>query len=70
VVLLNKEIKLWKKRESSIKETVWLAEGIKIYRELMKDEPNNHEYKTDLAKLLIRGGTDEKLKYMNLMNVK
>jgi tetratricopeptide (TPR) repeat protein len=70
VFLLNKEIKLWKKSEGSIKETVWLAEGIKMYHELMKDEPNNHKYKTDLAKLLIRSGNDEKLKYMNLMNAK
>jgi tetratricopeptide (TPR) repeat protein len=70
VFLLNKEIKLWKKREGSIKETVWLAEGIKMYHELMKDEPNYQKYKTDLAKLLIRSGNDEKLKYMNLINAK
>jgi tetratricopeptide (TPR) repeat protein len=67
---LNKEIRIWKKREGSVKETIWLTEGIKIYRELIKNNPNSNEYKSDLAKLLIRSGTDEKLKYMNLMNAK
>lgn len=58
-------IRNWKKREGSIKESVWLNEGIKIYRDLLDQNPNNIDYKAKLAKLLIRSGTDEKLKYVN-----
>jgi tetratricopeptide (TPR) repeat protein len=57
----------WKKREGLIKESVWLAEGIKMFRRLLKEYPGNVEYISSLAKLLIRSGTDEKLKYVNLM---
>jgi tetratricopeptide (TPR) repeat protein len=64
------EIKNWKKREGSIKESVWLSEGIFFFRRLLDEDPRNIEYKTDLAKLLIRSGTDEKLKYVNLINAK
>lgn len=61
------EIGNWKKREGQIKETVWLAEGIKMFRRLLDEYPGNVEYISSLAKLLIRSGTDEKLKYVNLM---
>ncbi|WP_209121147.1 winged helix-turn-helix domain-containing protein [Alkalihalobacillus sp. BA299] len=64
------QIRNWKKREGSIKESVWLSEGVKIFRRLVDENPRNIEYKTDLARLLIRSGTDEKLKYVNLMNAK
>jgi tetratricopeptide (TPR) repeat protein len=64
------EVRHWKKRDGSIKEKVWLSEGIRLFRRLLDENPNNIEYKTNLAKLLIRSGTDEKLKYVNLMNAK
>ncbi|WP_078427489.1 winged helix-turn-helix domain-containing protein [Alkalihalobacterium alkalinitrilicum] len=64
------EIRNWKKREGSIKESVWLSEGVQFFRRLVDENPKNKEYKTELARLLIRSGTDEKLKYVNLMNAK
>lgn len=64
------KIKNWKEREGLVKESVWLAEGIRVYRELLENNPSNIEYKADLAKLLIRSGTDEKLKYVNLIKAK
>jgi hypothetical protein len=67
---LSDEIRNWKKREGSIKESVWLSQGIRVFRRLLAEDPSNVEYKTDLAKLLIRSGTDEKLKYVNLMTAK
>ncbi|MGG1401585.1 winged helix-turn-helix domain-containing protein [Bacillus salipaludis] len=67
--MINK-ISNWKKREGSIKESVWLSEGIRIFRELLEIEPNNKEYKANLAMLLTRSGTDEKLKYINLLKAK
>jgi tetratricopeptide (TPR) repeat protein len=67
---LSDEIRNWKKREGSIKESVWLSQGIRIFRKLLSEEHSNIEYKSDLAKLLIRSGTDEKLKYVNLMTAK
>ncbi|MEH6908551.1 tetratricopeptide repeat protein [Neobacillus drentensis] len=62
------QISNWKKREGHIKESVWLSQGIKLYREILMDHPNDMEAKSDLAKLLIRSGTDEKMKYVNLIN--
>lgn len=67
---LSDEIRNWKKREGSIKESVWISEGIKIFRRLLDEYPGNIDYMSELAKLLIRSGTDEKLKYVNLMNAK
>lgn len=67
---MNKEIRSWKLREGTIKESVWLSEGIKLFRRLAENDPENIEYKANLAKLLIRSGTDEKLKFINLMNAK
>ncbi|OLO26767.1 hypothetical protein BTR23_22030 [Alkalihalophilus pseudofirmus] len=64
------EIRNWKKREGSIKESVWLSKGVQFFRRLVDENPKNTEYKTELARLLIRSGTDEKLKYVNLMNAK
>ena len=67
---LSDEIRNWKKREGSIKESVWLSQGIRVFRRLLAEDLSSVEYKTDLAKLLIRSGTDEKLKYVNLMTAK
>nr|WP_263327199.1 winged helix-turn-helix domain-containing protein [Neobacillus sp. Marseille-Q6967] len=67
---MSDNIRKWKKREGSIKESVWLKEGIKIYRDLFYQNPSNIEYKANLAKLLTRSGTDEKLKYVNLLDAK
>jgi tetratricopeptide (TPR) repeat protein len=63
-------IRNWKRREGLIKESAWLTEGITIYRRLLEKDSGNIEYKSELAKLLIRSGNDEKLKYVNLMNAK
>jgi tetratricopeptide (TPR) repeat protein len=70
VCTLIDEIRNWKNREGSVKESVWLNEGIRIFRRLLDETPEEIEYKTNLAKLLIRSGTDEKLKHVNLMNAR
>jgi hypothetical protein len=44
VFLLIDEIRYWKNREGFIKESVWLTEGINIYRKLVKEDPTNIEY--------------------------
>lgn len=67
---MNQEINTWRNREGRINETAWLSQGIGIFRRLLKDDHNKAEYKTTLAKLLIRSGTDEKLKHFNLMEAK
>ncbi|RSK27626.1 tetratricopeptide repeat protein [Bacillus sp. HMF5848] len=65
---MNNELVNWKKREGVIKESVWLVQGIKLYRNLLAKEPDNIEYKMKLANLMTRSGSDEKLRYMNLNN--
>ena len=60
----------WRNREGLINERAWLSEGIKLYRELLNEDPEKIEYKTNMAKLLTRSGTDEKLVYVNLMKAK
>jgi len=67
---LRDEIRNWRNREGLIQESAWLAEGIRIFRILLEDDSGNVDYKTELAKLLLRSGTDEKLKYVNLMKAK
>ena len=47
-------------------ESVWLSEGIRLYRERLQDKPFDMNAKADLAKLLLRSGNDEKLRYVNL----
>ncbi len=64
------EITSWKKREGFVRESVWLSEGIKLYRERLEENPDDLKLKTELARLLIRSGTDEKIKYVNLMDAK
>lgn len=67
---MTNQITTWKNREGRIKESVWLSQGIKLYRELLNNHPDHLEYKTNLAKLLTRSGTDEKIKYVNLMDAR
>ncbi|MGG5252243.1 winged helix-turn-helix domain-containing protein [Neobacillus sp. SM06] len=62
------EIRNWKNQEGLITESAWLSEGIRIFRKLVNENPENIEYKTDLARLLIRSGSDEKLRYVHLTN--
>lgn len=62
------EIRIWKRKEGFLIEPAWLDEGIKLYRDLLRKNPDCIEYKVELAKLLVRSGTDEKLLYVNLMN--
>jgi tetratricopeptide (TPR) repeat protein len=69
-VYMLKEIRNWKRKEGSIRESLWLAEGIRLYRKLVRKHPESTEYKKELAKLLVKSGEDEKLKYVNLMNAK
>jgi hypothetical protein len=64
---MTNEINNWKKREGHMKESVWLSQGIQLYRERLNNNPEDIECKAELAKLLIRTGTDEKIKYVNLM---
>jgi tetratricopeptide (TPR) repeat protein len=64
---MNNQIYAWEKREGLIKESVWLAQGINLYREQVNKNPDDRETKTNLAKLLIRSGTDEKMHYVNLV---
>ena len=67
VLPMTNEVRIWKKREGHIKESVWLTQGIRIYRKILNHNPEDMECKAELAKLLIRTGTDEKMKYINLM---
>lgn len=64
---MTNQINNWKKREKRMNESAWLSEGIDLYREQLSQNPNQIENKTELAKLLIRSGTDEKMKYVNLI---
>jgi tetratricopeptide (TPR) repeat protein len=64
---LSDEVRSWRCREGLVRESAWLTEGISIFRGLLDADPGNLEYKTELARLLTRSGTDEKLKYVNLM---
>jgi len=63
---MNNNRNSWKKREGLIKESVWLAQGIELYREQLNKNPEDRETKMNLANLLIRSGTDEKMQYVNL----
>lgn len=67
---MRDDVRVWRNREGSVKESAWLSEGMKIFRRLLEGDPGNLEYKTELARLLTRSGTDEKLKYVNLLNAK
>jgi tetratricopeptide (TPR) repeat protein len=64
---MTNQINIWKKREKRMDESAWLAEGIDLYRELLSENPYQIEFKNELAKLLIRSGTDEKMKFVNLI---
>jgi tetratricopeptide (TPR) repeat protein len=65
-----KEIRNWKRKEGLISESLWLNEGICLYRKLVQKHPESTDYKKELANLLIQSGEDEKLHYVNLMNAK
>jgi tetratricopeptide (TPR) repeat protein len=67
---LDDQIRIWKRKEGFLKESVWLDEGIKLYRDLLRKNPDSTNYKAELAKLLAKSGTDEKLVYMNQMNAR
>ncbi|MCM3569314.1 winged helix-turn-helix domain-containing protein [Neobacillus mesonae] len=60
-------IRNWKRKEGSMRESAWLESGIRIYQSLLQKYPECTEYKMELAKLLVRCGTDEKLVYVNEM---
>lgn len=67
---MQDQIMVWRRKQGSLNETAWLKEGIKLYRGLLQTEPDNTDYKVELAKLLVRSGEDEKLVYVNLINAK
>src|SRR5690606_31571271 len=58
----------WKNKEGLIDESAWLTQGIQLYRKLLQEYPENPTYKIELANLLVKSGTDQKLVDMNLMN--
>jgi len=64
--MINKIIN-WKQREGLMNEYQWLSLGIQLYRERLQKDPGDAECMAALAKLLIRSGTDEKMRYMNLI---
>jgi len=70
VLPMINEISNWKKREGHSKESVWLKQGITLLRKAIDGNPNDNKTKIELAKLLIRSGTDEKIKYVNLLKAK
>jgi tetratricopeptide (TPR) repeat protein len=67
---MQDQITVWRRKQGSLNESAWLKEGIKLYRGLLQTEPDNTDYKVELAKLLVRSGEDEKLVHVNLMNAK
>jgi len=67
---MQDQITVWRRKQGTLNESAWLKEGIKLYRELLQTEPDNTDYKVELAKLLVRSGEDEKLVHVNLMNAK
>ncbi|MCA1031175.1 winged helix-turn-helix domain-containing protein [Bacillus timonensis] len=67
---MTSQINYWKTREGLMSESVWLSKGISLYKLLLQEHPDNIEAKTELAKLLVRSGTDEKMKYVNLLKAK
>ncbi|WP_099353191.1 winged helix-turn-helix domain-containing protein [Fredinandcohnia onubensis] len=64
------QIIVWRRKQGSLNESAWLKEGIKLYRRLLQTEPDNTDYKVELAKMLVRSGEDEKLVHVNLINAK
>ncbi|WP_099363677.1 winged helix-turn-helix domain-containing protein [Fredinandcohnia onubensis] len=67
---MQDQIMIWRRKQGSLNEAAWLKEGIKLFRGLLQTEPDNTDYKVELAKLLVRSGEDEKLVYVNLVNAK
>lgn len=67
---MQDQIIVWRRKQGSLNESAWLKEGIKLYRRLLQTEPDNTDYKVELAKLLVRSGEDEKLIHVNLVNAK
>lgn len=67
---MQDQIMVWRRKQGSLNEAAWLKEGIKLFRGLLQTEPDNTDYKVELAKLLVRSGEDEKLVHVNLMNAK
>ncbi|GGA90320.1 winged helix-turn-helix domain-containing protein [Ornithinibacillus halotolerans] len=65
---MQKQIMNWKNKEGLIDESAWLTQGIQLYRKLLQEYPENPTYKIELANLLVKSGTDQKLVDMNLMN--
>jgi tetratricopeptide (TPR) repeat protein len=63
---MPKQISEWKKLEGRMKESVWLSQGIDLYRDQLINKPEDKKSKIKLGKLLVRNGTDEKIKYVNL----
>lgn len=51
----------WMDREGITPDEEWVSSGIELSRKLLRLEPENVQYKTNLAKLLLDLGRDEKL---------
>lgn len=62
--LLQRESE-WLEQEGWMDERRWIEEGIDLQRQLINECPGEVRHKTQLAKLLLQHGRNEKIKYGN-----